>query len=1015
MKSQDRSQRAARRALACAAVTASFVLPTYAQDETEPTQEVIVTGSRIPTPNATSTSPIQVVTDEDIKVGGRLDVSDVISQLPQNFNNDLGQDLGNRTSGLTTAGGVATADLRGLGPNRTLVLVNGRRLGIGSPYTAITAPAPDLDQIPALLLERIDVVTGGASAVYGSDAIAGVVNFITKQNFEGFQIDAQAGVDWHHNHSSYAQQLQRDAGYTPLTGDTWDGHNQSINIVAGTNFAENKGNVTAYFGYLQSDPISSGQRDFGGCEIDVNDDLAGGHCFGTANSNYFRVAGSTDEYSVLGNQFIPWGTAGANPPALFNSQKYIYVARDDRRYNAGFFGHVDLNDHAKPYIEFNFMNDRTNQIIAPSGLFRDSNPFDPISNNYNINCSNPFLSAQQQGILGCTAQDIANDAAAPGTVTRNVRIGRRNIEGGGRGSYYEHSNYRGVVGVKGGITNAWNYDAYGQYYYTEFFNSNDQYFSFTNIGRALLVTGTAANPTCVSGAPCVPYNIFSDGGVTQNALTYLTLSGTGYGTTTLRTIHADITGELGEYNIKLPWATEGLAVNFGYEHRSEEVVFKPDAAEGSGDLAGFSGASASIDRSNSVDEEFIELRAPLIQSRPGIQELVTDIGFRRSDYAVSGAVNTSKYELQYAPIHDLRLRGSYQRAIRAPSIVELFTPPFVGQIQIGEDPCAPTRDDNNNLVAATATLAQCQAMGVTPAQYGNGGTTNTIPQGTAGQLTQLQGGNANLKAEKADTYSFGLLFNPSAVPNLSGSIDYYHINLKGGVGAFPAAVILSSCVSTGDPIFCSQVRRSATGGLTGASVASGGYIIQTNVNVASNEFSGIDLQTNYKIRLGERGGSLGFALNGTYLDAVKTTQGPGVATYDCAGLFGFTCGTVNPRWHHILRTTWATPWLDLSIAATWRYIGKVSLDNNQSNPTLAGASFGGFNTFNARIPAFNYLDLAATWNFRDSLQLRGGVNNVLDKDPPIVTNEIISGGSANTYSVYDILGRQLFVAVTAKF
>src|SRR5690242_5858955 len=167
--------------LATAASAAAFAQNAPADNTTEQTQEVVVTGSRIPAPNLESTSPIQVVTSRQIEMGGRMDVSDVINQLPQNMNNGLGQDLGNQTSGLTTAGGVSTADLRGLGPNRTLVLVNGRRLGIGSPYTAIQSPAPNLDQIPTFLLDRVDVVTGGASAVYGSDAIAGVINFITKQ------------------------------------------------------------------------------------------------------------------------------------------------------------------------------------------------------------------------------------------------------------------------------------------------------------------------------------------------------------------------------------------------------------------------------------------------------------------------------------------------------------------------------------------------------------------------------------------------------------------------------------------------------------------------------------------------------------------------------------------------------------------------------------------------------------------------------------------------------------------
>ena len=1014
--------RAARHALILGAVAAvCAAMPAIAQDQTKDADSVdviVVTGSRIAAPNSKSASPIVSLTDKDIKITGKTDISDIISQLPQNFNNDLGQDLGNRTSGLTSAGGVATADLRGLGPNRTLVLVNGRRLGQGSPYTFIQQPAPDLDQIPVALVERVEVVTGGASATYGSDAIAGVVNFIMKTNFEGFQIDGQLGENWHSNHNKYAQNAQLAFGATPLTGSTHDGRNKAFNLIAGTNFADGKGNVTAYFGYLDTDPVRSGDRDFGGCQLGANANLDGANCGGSSNSNWFRPLtgpnANTVTYSVSGSSFVPRGSVATQVPAAFNSQRYIYMARQDQRYTAGFFIHNDLNDYARAYAEFGFMNDRTHQEIAPSALFKGSNPNDPLSGNYNVNCSNPLLSAQQAAIL-CTPAQIAADLANPGSVTANVQIGRRNVEGGGRFSDYEHTNYRGVVGLKGDFAKAWSYDVYGQYYYTTFYNTNDRYLNFTAIDRALLVRGTSANPVCVSGAPCVPYNIFSDGGVTPEQLNFLYLDGTGYGTTTLRTIHGDVTANLGEYGIKSPLAGDGIAVNVGYESRNEHVAFKPDSGELSGQLSGFGSAAVAIDNGISVNEQFIELRAPLVQDKTGVKDLVFDTGFRRSDYSTSGAVNTYKFELQYSPVDDVRFRASYQRAIRAPSVVELFNPQLVGLIQLGTDPCAPTLDVNNNLVPAARSLADCQKTGVTAAQYGNGGTTNTIPQAVLGQLSQLQGGNPLLNPEKAKSYTFGFTLTPRALPNFTASVDYFDIKLDDGVGALGANVILTNCLATGNPLYCSQlVRAPNTGGLTGNSLASGGYIVQTNVNVAESGFSGIDMQGAYKLSLSPRWGSLSFALNGAYLLKTTTTPQPGAHTYDCAGLYGSTCQTVSPRWHHILRTSWATPW-DVTASLTWRYIGAVKLDQNDSDPTLNNAAFGAFNSFNARLPSFSYLDLAGSWNFRDNLELRGGINNVLDKDPPLATFEITSGGAANTYSTYDALGRQLFVTFTAKF
>src|SRR6185312_6292107 len=419
----------------------------------------------------------------------------------------------------------------------------------------------------------------------------------------------------------------------------------------------------------------------------------------------------------------------------------------------------------------------------------------------------------------CTPAQIAADAANPGSVSANVTIGRRNVEGGGRQSYYEHTNYRAALGTRGNLTDQLSYDVYAQYYYTQFFNSNDKYMNFQSITNALQVKGTAANPSCISGAPCVPYNIFKDGGVTQDALDYLYLSGTAYGTTTQRTIHADITAELGDYHIKLPWANDAVAINLGYEHRNEEVVFAPDSGEESGLLAGFGGAAVAIDNQYAVSEEFTELRAPLVQDRPGVRELVFDTGFRRSDYTTAGVVNTRKFELQYAPTDDFRFRGSYQHAIRAPSIIELFNPQVLGQIQFNNDPCAPTINKQGVLVPATATLAQCLNTGISAAQYGNGSTTNTIPQLAANQVTQLAGGNENLEAEIGKSYTWGVTLTPQFLRGFTGSFDYYRIHLDKAISTIAPTLIMNNCLNTADPTYCSQIVRSSAGSLQGATIA----------------------------------------------------------------------------------------------------------------------------------------------------------------------------------------------------
>jgi outer membrane receptor protein involved in Fe transport len=305
---------------------------------------------------------------------------------------------------------------------------------------------------------------------------------------------------------------------------------------------------------------------------------------------------------------------------------------------------------------------------------------------------------------------------------------------------------------------------------------------------------------------------------------------------------------------------------------------------------------------------------------------------------------------------------------------------------------------------------------VTQAQYNNA----SIPQGTAGQLTQLQGGNPDLKPEQADTYTAGLTVRPAALPDFTGSIDYYHIKLKDAIGPLDAQIIMNNCLNTGDPLYCSQlIRNPVTGSLNGASVASRGYIVQTNVNIGAAVLDGIDVQAAYRLDLGGALGKLRFALNGAYQMKNETTPFPGGDTYDCAGLFGPTCQTVNPKWRHTALAMWQLPH-GVTINTTWRFLGKVRLDNNDPNPLLFGSSLRDDDgnplaaIYRKRIGSVSYFDLTANWEFDERLQVRAGINNVLDRDPPLAPTEIISGGAPNYYEFYDGLGRQVFVAVTAR-
>jgi iron complex outermembrane receptor protein len=1037
-------------ALSMCACAAAMSTPAAAQQAPATTaapegalQEVIVTGSRIPVPaNITATSPITVVTGEDIKLSGYSDTIDMLNSLPQNIIN-AGNDFGNQSSPLTATGGVATVDLRGIGPQRTLVLVNGRRLGVGDPSTTNSNPAPDIDQIPAQLVERIDVVTGGASATYGSDAIAGVVNFIMKKDFQGIEVDGNYGFYQHDQHNGYIEGLLSHndpvtgfTAVTPPTGGIADGNRHDLSVIMGSNFADGNGNVTGYFVYHDQAAVPGSARDFSDCEL-VSNALFGAvpvtngdECLGSSNSNIYTPSkgapGFGSAFTVVGHEFLPWPQAGSSPPGVFNFNGYEYLQREDKRYNAGFYAHDDLNDNIKPYVEFSFMDDRTDEQIAPSGLFQTSNPLSTDSL-YLINCSNPLLSAQQAGII-CTPAQIAADAANPGSTSAHVDIGRRNIEGGGRLSQYEHTNFRFVGGLTGDIAPGFTYDAYASYYYVNAFASNLNYLSYQSIDNALQVTTKNGQPACISGGLCVPYNIFQTGAVTPAQLAYLQTPGTSDGNNTEEVVHVDATGDLSKYGVISPFARDAVGVNVGAEYRKESVTFSPDAAELSGLLAGFSGASVATNASYDVGEGFFEFRAPIVQDAPGAYDLTTDAGYRWSNYNTAGVTNTYKFEVQYAPIKDARMRFSFDRAVRAPNLVELYNAPSIGQeTNVGIDPCAPVFNASTGTYAPpTASLAQCARSGVTAEQYGsitNNGKnyTGTISQCVAGECSEVIEGNSALKPEVATTWSIGLSLTPTDLPNFNASIDYFHIHLEGVITALPYGVILDGCLQNGNPLYCSQIVRSSLGSITGSTVASGGYVIQKEFNVGVSIVSGIDLLVNDKYELPSGWGSIVTAFNGSWLQHSTFTPYPGAPSYDCAGLFGSTCstglsGSVNPIWRHNLRVGWETPW-NVLFSLQWRFIGPTSFDNNSSNPLLKNVEEGAYDPYNARIPGYSYIDLAAVWHVQKNIEVRVGCNNLLDKDPPVLPEADIAGngGGANSFPTYDLLGRDIYMAFTAKF
>ena len=664
----------------------------HAPDESQPFLPlVVVTGSRIAVPaNITATSPLVVVTTQDIVLSGYTDTGDVIRALPQMIT--TGMDSGNYSFG---GWGTATANLRGLGPQRTVVLVNGKRLGPGDPNTSNLNPAPDLDQIPLPMIERVEVLTGGAAATYGSDAVAGVVNFILKDHVQGVQIDAQYGFAQHAQHSYYLQGVETASGIAHPTGTTIDGFTRDVSVLAGTELHDGEGHVTGYFVYHGQDPLYGSDRDFSACTgVTANywtgvPTQRGVMCVESKHSNVFAPnAGEGDAYSVVGNQFVHWPAAGSVPPPFFNYAPYQSVQRQNSRYQAGLLASVELSQAAAPYFEFSFMDDRSELQQAPAGLFMSANPL-TADGNYLVNCSNPLLSPQEATIL-CTPAEIAADKAHPGAASADVMIGRRNIEGGPRVITYVHKSHRAVAGIGGKLSDAWSYDAHALYFRTSLSYAYQGGLSFAAINKALQVTtDQSGRPVCISGGGCVPYNIFRTGAVTAQQLAYLTKSGIDGGANTEEIIEADVTGQLGRYGLIAPWAREGVAFNAGAEHRVDTLQYAPNAAELPHELTGVGAGTVPIDNRVSVDEGFLEIRIPIAQHRPLINDLTLGGGYRYSVYSTTGAANTYKVDLQFAPVADMRIRTSFDRVVRAPNLIELYTPLVYTPGTWTLDPCAP--------------------------------------------------------------------------------------------------------------------------------------------------------------------------------------------------------------------------------------------------------------------------------------------------------------------------------------
>jgi iron complex outermembrane recepter protein len=1027
--------------MASAAIaTAAGFAPAFAQDTpapapaaAQPVERVTVTGSRIPQKGLTSVSPVATITATDAKINNTSSVETLLNEMPQVVANQ-GAEVANGSSG------TATVDLRGLGPKRTLVLVNGKRLQPAN----IAAPTADLNTIPVAMIDRVEVLTGGASAVYGADAVAGVVNFIYRKNFEGVELGGSYQINDHDNDDSALQQINLDANFGLPDKHVNDGRVSTLWGVMGANTSDGLGNVTAYLQYRNAEALLQSERDYSTCAIATDLTSQSHFCLGSSN-------GPTGRFNVLvptGDPIPPRFTANAAVPGTmrpyvgatdtFNFNPTNYLQRPDDRYILGYQAHYQLADDLDLYSEASFMDDRTVAQIAASGFFAGSGP---VGGRFAVNCDNPLLDtgAAEIGNTQLTPFNalcgslLANPLGTDGTAT--VDIGRRFVETNlGRQDDFKSTSYRIVGGARGTIDlwETWDYDVYGQYATTSTPRAYLNDVSRTRAQRALLVaiddrvgSPTLGQPVCTSvldgsDTACLPANIFSFGELTPESIAYMSATGIQQTTTEEQIVSASMNGELG---FAIPWATDAVSAAVGGEYRFTSLIHRSDDVFKSGDLLGQGGATPDVNGHYDIWEAFGEIQIPLVQDQDWVKLLELNGGYRISDYDTATSItHTYKYAGSYMPTEDLRIRASFQHAVRAPNVIELFTPTTQGLFG-GSDPCSLTSSSipGTNFYDA----AQCANTGLSGAQFA-AFTSSAAFQCPAAQCSGPFAGNPNLKPESSDTESFGLVLTPTFLKGFSASVDYYNIEIEDQITIISQVAILGNCAQTNNPFSCSLINRDPLTGSIFNSTTLGVGVDSITRNAGTQKASGVDVEANYRLDFDDwdwkDAGSFSLAFVGSYLESIETDYGPGFDPFDCSGLYGLICGNPTPEWRHRLRGTWAPPW-DVSFSVSWRYLDPVLLDVNQDSSTVFGYPYNGplGNLPDAELSSYDYFDLALDWSMSDNIRVVAGVKNITDEDPPVTDSQIfgISAppfGNANTYPVvYDAFGREVFLSMTTRF
>jgi len=974
-------------------------------DDADAVQEtIIVTGSRLSQANITSSSPVTTVDSEAFAIRGTVDTVDLVNTLPGVFAGQTGN-VGNGASG------TSTLNLRGLGSTRTLVLANGKRLPPGSP----TNYAADLNLIPSALVERVEIVTGGASAVYGSDAVGGVANFILRDDFEGIEVDFLYGFNQTNNNDSLSQAaLEAAPAEEVISGGLTDNPTYDISAIIGTNLDNGKGNVTAYFRFLSQDGVLQNNRDFSRCaQFQLADSaLCVGSGAGPFPSTFFVPATDANGDPLAAG--VPSGTfsleddgslsSGASNP--FNFAPLNPLLRPTERFNAGFSGHYEVNNNFEVYGDFGFTQNSTVSQIAPSASFSGTAD--------TFGCDNPFLSAEQVEIF-CTNRGFAGDDIV------TVGVSRRVVEAGPRTTSFAQTNFRVVGGVRGEIIEGVDYDVFGQVSETNRTIVQTNQVTLTALEQSIdVVTDPATgNPICraelegdVTG--CVPFNVFNPTATNDGIGAFLDTPSLNTGAVRQLVFGSTISADGNQFGIVSPFATSGVQALVGWEYREDRLVNQADDTNQSGLLVGAGGPVLPTDAETEVLEFFGELQVPLVQDIPYVKELTFSGAYRFSSYEsedilrdVQGGdfdVSTFSAGLSWAPIDDVRLRGQFQRAIRAPNIFELFAPNNTGLTGIS-DPCSGSFTVG---VPPTATAAECANTGVSAAQFG------AIPP-DSGQLNTFGGGNVALDPEESDTFTIGAIIQPRQVEGLTISVDYFNITVDDFIGTIGTAEILTGCLNTGDPTLCSFISRSP---IDGSLTQDGSFIQQNLVNISTLETTGLDFQIDYGFdAFGYGDVNLNYV--STYLIDLETQSQPTNPAFECVGLFDDECGGPNYEYRHNITLSYNTPW-NIQVSALWRYFSGLERIGTLDVPTGEVTTFVEDNGADANIRgdslgAESFIDLAAFYDVTENVELRFGVNNVFDNTPPIVDFNT-SGADGNVFSnVLTSTGRYIFIGAKVNF